>query len=188
MVIYNNKSETQQVAPGTLAHPTKWQGVYNGLSTHLYWNLHIPHQKSVKKWHINDIIDSHTLRKIPCDSDELKVCAWWQDFFLHFFEATELDLYPKMGNFTLDYFSIWLFHFTSLTAGVGGRHIRQVGSVPEIFLTADRTVALQNHAVLSYYSMGLHWSSLQLQTYSPPVYTHLQSLHRLVPALFKPPS
>lgn len=179
------------MAPGTLAHPTKWQGVYNGLSTYLHSNiLELAYTSSEKcqKWYINDIIDSHTLRKIPCDSDELKVCAWWQDFFYIFFEATELDLYPKMGNFTLDYFSIWLFHFTSLTAGVGGRRIRQVGSVPEIFLTADRTVALQNHAVLSYYSMGLHWSSLQLQTYSLPVYTHLQSLHRPVPALFKPPS
>ena len=39
MVIYNNKSETQQVAPGTLAHPTKWQGVYNGLSTYLHSNI-----------------------------------------------------------------------------------------------------------------------------------------------------
>ena len=95
MVIYNNKSETQQVAPGTLAHPTKCQGVHNGLSTYLYWNLHIPHQKSVKKWHINDIIDSHTLREIPCDSDELKVCTWWQYFFLHFLKLQSLICIQK---------------------------------------------------------------------------------------------
>ena len=58
----------------------------------IYWNLHLPHQKSVKKWHI---IDSHTLRKIPCDSDELKVCAWWQDFFYIFLKPQSLICIQK---------------------------------------------------------------------------------------------